>query len=105
MALSMQSDHYFAVYTVWSDPRDDERCTGWVKDVFKGLVEKREAVLVGSYLGDADFRVRRARFWSDECAKRLKEVRKVWDGEGRMGGFCEDKEGDDRVMDNGEGWV
>ncbi|CCC06650.1 hypothetical protein SMACR_00675 [Sordaria macrospora] len=105
MALSMQSDHYFAVYTVWSDPRDDERCTGWVKDVFKGLVEKREAVLVGSYLGDADFRVRRARFWSDECAKRLKEVRKVWDGEGRMGGFCEDKEGNDRVMDNGEGWV
>ena len=103
MALSMQSDHYFAVYTVWSDERDDERCTGWVRDVFTGIVDKGYAV--GSYLGDADFRVRRARFWSDECARRLKEVRRRWDAEGRMGGFCEDREGDERVLENGEGWV
>ncbi|KAK3401927.1 hypothetical protein B0T20DRAFT_369773 [Sordaria brevicollis] len=81
MALSMQSDHYFAVYTVWSDEKDDERCTMWVRDVFKG-VEKYEA---GSYLGDADFRVRRPRFWSEEAEGRLKEVRRRWDVEGRLG--------------------
>ncbi|KAK3492552.1 uncharacterized protein B0T23DRAFT_453618 [Neurospora hispaniola] len=101
MALSMQSDHYFAVYTVWSDEKDDERCTGWVRDIFKGV----EKYAVGSYLGDADFRVRRARFWSDECARKLREVRKKWDPEGRMGGFCDDRKGDKEILRNGGGWV
>ena len=82
MALPMESDHCFAVYTVWDDPQDDERCIGWVRNVFKGI----ERYAVGSYLGDADFGVRKARFWSDEAAERLKEVRRKWDGEGRMGG-------------------
>ncbi|KAK3952281.1 hypothetical protein QBC32DRAFT_260495 [Pseudoneurospora amorphoporcata] len=99
MALSMQSDHYFAVCTVWSDAQDDERCTKWVRDVFKGV----DNYAVGSYLGDADFRVRRARFWSDECARKIKEVRRRWDGEGRMGGFCEERKGDEEVL--GNGWV
>lgn len=54
---------------------------------------------------DADFRVRRARFWSDECARKLKEVRRRWDGEGRMGGFCEDRKADEEVLGNGGGWV
>ncbi len=26
MALSMQSDHYFALYTIWEEEKDDERC-------------------------------------------------------------------------------
>ncbi|KAF2195069.1 oxidoreductase [Zopfia rhizophila CBS 207.26] len=31
MALSMQSDHYFAAYTVWENEWDDERCQSWVR--------------------------------------------------------------------------
>ncbi|KAL0941866.1 uncharacterized protein CTRU02_204629 [Colletotrichum truncatum] len=91
MALSMQSDHYFALYTVYPDAADDERCLGWVRDVMAD-VEKQSA---GSYLGDADFRYRRTKFWGDEQGKRLMKARKEWDPEGRICGFLdfEDKSG------------
>jgi hypothetical protein len=83
MALSMQSDHYFAVYTVWEDEKDDESCRKWVNDVMKSV----ECESVGSYLGDADFRVRRARFWGEEQGKRVMSLRQEWDPEGRICGF------------------
>ncbi|EXF82045.1 hypothetical protein CFIO01_00559 [Colletotrichum fioriniae PJ7] len=89
MALSMQSDHYFALYTVYPDAEDDERCQGWVSDVMAG-VERHAA---GSYLGDADFRYRRTKFWGDEQGKRLMEVRKVWDPKGRIAGYLDTKDG------------
>lgn len=91
MALSMQSDHYFALYTIWEDERDDERYAGWVKDVMKGV----EQDSVGSYLGDSDFRVRQAPYWSREAGGRLREIRKKWDPEGRVCGYLdrEDRSG------------
>ncbi|KAJ3943394.1 uncharacterized protein N0V96_006318 [Colletotrichum fioriniae] len=89
MALSMQSDHYFALYTVYPDAEDDERCQGWVSDVMAG-VERHAA---GSYLGDADFRYRRTKFWGDEQGKRLMEVRKVWDPKGRIAGYLDTEDG------------
>ncbi|GKT86169.1 LOW QUALITY PROTEIN: FAD binding domain protein [Colletotrichum tofieldiae] len=85
MALSMQSDHYFALYTCYPDAEDDERCQGWVNDVMAGV--ERESV--GSYLGDADFRYRRTRFWGDEQGRRLMEVRRKWDPAGRIAGFLD----------------
>ncbi|KAK1520400.1 uncharacterized protein CCOS01_10519 [Colletotrichum costaricense] len=85
MALSMQSDHYFALYTVYPDAEDDERCQGWVSDIMAG-VERHAA---GSYLGDADFRYRRTKFWGDEQGKRLMDVRKVWDPKGRIAGYLD----------------
>ncbi|KXH33911.1 hypothetical protein CSIM01_02246 [Colletotrichum simmondsii] len=85
MALSMQSDHYFALYTIYPDAEDDERCQGWVSDVMTG-VERHAA---GSYLGDADFRYRKTKFWGDEQGKRLMEVRKVWDPKGRIAGYLD----------------
>ncbi|KAJ9132172.1 FAD binding domain protein [Pleurostoma richardsiae] len=85
MALSMQSDHYFAVYAVWADEKDDERCEGWVADAMKGV----ERHAVGSYLGDADFQRRRTRFWSEEAGRRLREVRRRWDPEGRICGYLD----------------
>ncbi|KAI1327393.1 FAD-binding domain-containing protein [Xylariaceae sp. FL0255] len=101
MALSMQSDHYFAVYAVWDDegenPQDENgkaganreeeaRCVDWVRDVMKGVGRHS----VGSYLGDADFQQRTTRFWSPENGERLRLVRKIWDPEGRICGYLVD---------------
>ncbi|KAK6223816.1 hypothetical protein QIS74_03760 [Colletotrichum tabaci] len=89
MALSMQSDHYFALYTCYPDGEDDERCQGWVSDIMAGV----ERHAVGSYLGDADFRYRRTRFWGEEQGRRLMGVRRAWDPEGRIAGFLDAEDG------------
>lgn len=80
MALSLHSDHYFALYTIWEDEKDDERCQAWVYNVMKGVAPHT----IGAYLGDSDFEVRRTKYWSDENTKRLDDVRKKWDPEGRI---------------------
>ncbi|KAH8903135.1 FAD binding domain protein [Coniochaeta sp. PMI_546] len=85
MALSMQSDHYFALYTVWEDEADDERCTAWVRDVMREVERHAD----GSYLGDSDFQYRRTRFWSEEAGKKLMEVRRRWDPKGRICGYLD----------------
>ncbi|WYZ37941.1 hypothetical protein EsH8_II_001447 [Colletotrichum jinshuiense] len=85
MALSMQTDHYFALYTCYPGAEDDERCQRWALDVLAG-VERHAA---GSYLGDADFRHRRTRFWGEEQGRRLMAVRRAWDPEGRICGFLD----------------
>lgn len=89
MALSMQSDHYFALYTIWEDEKEDEKMVGWVQDVMKGV----ERHAVGSYLGDADFELRRTKFWRDENATRLMEIRRQWDPQGRICGFLDQGDG------------
>ncbi|KAK3349305.1 FAD binding domain protein [Lasiosphaeria hispida] len=89
MALSLQSDHYVALYAVWEAEAEDDKCRGWVRGVMEGL----ERDSVGSYLGDADFEVRRTRFWSEEAGAKLKEVRRVWDPEGRVCGFLDRGDG------------
>lgn len=86
MALSMQSDHYMALYTVWEKEEDDERCTKWVRDVMTE-VEKHS---VGAYLGDSDFQVRRTRFWGGEQGKRLMEIRRKWDPQGTICGYLDE---------------
>ncbi|KAI3321194.1 FAD-binding domain-containing protein [Xylariaceae sp. AK1471] len=85
MALSMHSDHYFALYTIWDDAADDARCTAWVRDIVRG-VERHSA---GSYMGDADFQHRTTRFWSREHGKRLRAIRQKWDPEGRICGYLD----------------
>lgn len=93
MALSMQSDHYFALYTVWEDEGDDERCTRWVRDVMAEVERHAD----GSYLGDADFQCRRTRFWSEDAGNRLMEIRRRWDPKGRICGYLD--EGDRSGVD------
>lgn len=85
MALSVQSDHYFALYTVWEDEKDDERCQAWVRKIMK----KVETHSVGAYLGDSDFQVRRTKYWSDENGERLRKVRQKWDPEGLICGYLD----------------
>ncbi|KAK3941463.1 FAD binding domain protein [Diplogelasinospora grovesii] len=86
MALSMQSDHYFALYTVWDKPEDDKRCMSWTHERMKTV----ERHAVGSYLGDADFQYRRTRFWSTEAGEELMKIRRKWDPEGRICGYLDD---------------
>ncbi|KAK0617452.1 hypothetical protein B0T14DRAFT_498463 [Immersiella caudata] len=86
MALSLQSDYYVSLYAVWEDEAEDESCVGWVRNSMKTL----ERSSVGSYLGDADFQARRTKFWSEGAGKRLKEVRKKWDPEGRICGYLDE---------------
>ena len=80
MSLSMQTDHYFALYTIWEDEKDDKRCQSGVRNIMEGVERHSQ----GAHLGDSDFQVRRTRFWGDEEGKRLTEVRRKWDPQGRI---------------------
>ncbi len=93
MALSMQTDHYFALYTVWEDEHSDEENMQWVQGVMKDVERHAE----GSYLGDADFQHRRTKFWSDEAGAKLMNIRRKWDPKGRICGYLDqdDKSGVD----------
>lgn len=93
MALSVQSDHYLALYTVWDDAKDDERCQAWVRSV----ISRVERQSVGSYLGDSDFQVRQTHFWKEENGQRLMGVRRKWDPTGRICGYLD--EGDRSGVD------
>jgi hypothetical protein len=88
MALSMQTDHYFSMYAIWNDEAEDEKCAAWVRDTMRE-VERSES---GSYLGDADFRARRTMFWGEAEGKRLMDVRRKWDPEGRICGFLDERD-------------
>lgn len=85
MALSMQSDHYFATYVIWEHENDDERCQKWVRDIFQRVERYSE----GAYLGDSDFQIRRTRFWGPEQGKKLMAIRKKWDPKGRICGYLD----------------
>ena len=91
MALSLQTDHYLALYTIWKDEKDDERCETWVRDVIKD-VKKHSP---GSYLGDSDFQVRTTKFWDDDHGKKLMDIRRKWDPRGVFCGYLDasDKSG------------
>ena len=89
MALSMQSDHYFAIYTIWEDAKDDDRFQSWVRNVMRKIVPHSD----GAYLGDSDFQVRQTKFWTDEKARQLMDVRRKWDPKGRICGYL--NHGDD----------
>ncbi|KAJ0423149.1 hypothetical protein BJY00DRAFT_58745 [Aspergillus carlsbadensis] len=82
MALSMQSDHYLALYAIWEDERVDSRCVTWVDEVMEGVAKKS----VGSYLGEVDFRSRNTRYWGDGVLEKLVQVKRKWDPENRICG-------------------
>ncbi|KAK9853157.1 FAD-binding domain-containing protein [Penicillium brevicompactum] len=48
MALSLQADYYFAVYTIWEDESDDERCQGWLRWVMKNAARSCVGAWVAS---------------------------------------------------------
>ncbi|CAG7919700.1 unnamed protein product [Penicillium olsonii] len=82
MALSLQGDHYFAVYTIWEDEKDDQRCQEWLRRTMKRALKSS----IGSYIGDSEFSHRDARYWRDQNTERLMEIRRKWDPQSRIAG-------------------
>lgn len=82
MAFCLQSDHYFAIYSVCELDYEYPDCVFWVWKVM-AEVDKHE---VGAYLGEFDLEARPAKVRGDEQTKRLMEVTVKWDYKGR---FCE----------------
>ncbi|KAF4969203.1 hypothetical protein FZEAL_10269 [Fusarium zealandicum] len=101
MALSMQTDHYFATYIIWEDEAEDERCYAWLFRIFNEIARESE----GSYLGDADFQKRLSKFWGEDQGKRLMDIRKRWDPQGVVAGYLNegDKDGVDG-LENAHSW-
>lgn len=82
MALSMQSDHYLAVYVIWEDKADDAQCESWLSSVMQQL----ERHAVGSYLGEHDFQARASKSWGNEEYQKLVDIKRKWDPENRICG-------------------
>lgn len=85
MALSMQSDHYLAIYSIWETAENDDKCQSWVSRVMNRMQQHT----VGQYLGDSDFQVRNTKYWSEEHGNRLMEIRKRWNPDGRICGYLD----------------
>lgn len=96
MALSMQSDHYFAIYTIWEEEKDDDFCQKWVRSIMKEVAPKCD----GAYLGDSDFQIRQTSFWTEVKAKKLMELRRKWNPDNRLCGYLDhgDKSGMEGLM-------
>lgn len=87
MALSVQSDIYFATYVVCEEPSQDSRCRTWVDDTMRRLSPHS----AGCYLGDSDFTVRTDRFMSDAAWNRYRQIRADRDPGGLFAGYdCPD---------------
>jgi hypothetical protein len=85
MALSLHSDHYFAIYVVWEDVYDDGRCQSWARSIMRDVAPQS----IGQYLGDADFQVRNTKYWGAEQGRKLTAVRKRWDPFGKICGYLD----------------
>lgn len=82
MALSMQSDHYFAVYAIWENEADDPRYGTWLSNIMKQLGPQS----VGSYLGEYDFQARPSKCWGTEEYQKLMGIKRKWDPDNRICG-------------------
>ncbi len=78
MAFSLQTEIYMAIYSLWEDEKDDEKCRAWVKN----QVERIKPVTAGQYMGDSDFQVHHRKFMSDENWLKLQEIRVKYDKKG-----------------------
>lgn len=82
MALSMQSDHYFALFGIWEHENDDSRCQSWVRDIMAEVGKQS----IGAYLGEFDFQARQSKFWGEKECERIMGIRRKWDPQGRICG-------------------
>lgn len=78
MALSMQTDLYYAAYVVHEHEVDD----ALTRDSLNATMRSLEPVTAGCYLGDSAFTRRPQRFLSDESFARLEEIRAARDPRG-----------------------
>jgi len=75
MALSLQTDIYFATYVVGESPLQDAACRTWVDDTMARLTPFSP----GCYLGDSDFTIRPDKFMSDAAWDRFRAIRAARD--------------------------
>jgi FAD/FMN-containing dehydrogenase len=88
MALSVQSDLYFATYVVGEEPAHDAACRSWVDETMRRL----EPFSAGCYLGDSDLTIRPDRFMSDAAWDRFRAIRAQRDPGGLFVGYdCGDE--------------
>jgi hypothetical protein len=85
MALSLQSELYFAIYTVWESPQDDARCRNWLHQQMLRIQPFSD----GYYLGDCDIPARSAKFMEDDHFARLQKLRRLYDPMGRLCSYRE----------------
>lgn len=99
MALSLQTDVYFAAYVIWPPGSGDgEHCEQWLSERMTAL----EPVTAGQYLGDSDFTVRQERFMSDDAWRRFQVIRDARDPDRLFAGYlCADK----ATLNRGRGLV
>jgi FAD binding domain len=83
MALSVQTDMYFATYVVCEDQEQDAVC----RDFVDATMARLEPFSPGCYLGDSDFTVRPDRFMSDEAWDRYQAIRADRDPRRRFAGY------------------
>ncbi|MGD0703892.1 MAG: FAD-binding protein [Trebonia sp.] len=88
MALSVQSDLYFASYVVCEEPAEDAACRSWLDETMRRL----EPFSAGCYLGDSDLTIRPGRFMSDGAWDRFRAVRAARDTGRLFAGYdCADE--------------
>jgi FAD binding domain len=88
MALSVQTDLYFATYVVGEEPAQDDLCRSWTDDTMRRLAP----FSAGCYLGDSDLAVRPDRFMSDAAWDRFRQVRAARDPGRLFAGYdCPDE--------------
>ena len=80
MAYSLEDDIYLALYTVWSDPADDDRYADWARSNMAAMAH----LASGIQLADENLGQRPARFASDDTMARLDRVRAQYDPAGRF---------------------
>jgi FAD/FMN-containing dehydrogenase len=75
MAFSNDDELYYAIYTAWTDPADDEKYISWTSDSLRAW----EPYASGTMLADENLQHRPSRFVTDENLARLDEMRTTWD--------------------------
>ncbi|MGW1052839.1 FAD-binding oxidoreductase [Streptomyces sp. NPDC002521] len=83
MALSVQTDLYFAAYVIGETPGQDARCRSWLD----GTMNRVAPHSAGCYLGDSDLTVRPDRIMSDAAWSKFQQIRTARDPEGRFPGY------------------
>jgi FAD/FMN-containing dehydrogenase len=80
MAYSCEDDTYIALYAVWQDPALDEANLAWATDSMRAM----EPLASGIQLADENLGRRPARFAGEQQMRRLDELRRARDPDGRF---------------------
>jgi len=83
MALSVQTDLYFAAYAIGETLEQDARCRSWLD----GTMNRVAPHSAGCYLGDSDFTVRPDQIMSDAAWSKFLRIRTARDPGGRFPGY------------------